>query len=327
MKINTSNKIISFISRYFLLVADVILIIVFGVCKPAFFQMRNMLDIAATASLIGIMSIGVSMVLMVSELNFGFGAEATLVAAILGWMLGEGYIGNYVLALLIALACACVIGFANSFFAVKLGVPAFIATLALSKLWDAAVNYVNGGKNMYYHTWPETFSFLGQGYIGSIPISVIAFAVVAILMWFILDKTKLGIRIQAVGNNPNCCRQVGINVKKTKTIAFVLCSLICAFSGIIASSKTGSVSVTLGSGMTLDAIAAAMLSATFMRPGRYNIQGAVVAAFLMAIIQNGCTFCGLPAAVQDLCNGAILLMAVAYIATMRKGGLPSVKVG
>lgn len=324
---NISNKTLKFISKYFLLFADIFLIVIMGIYNPRFLQIRNLLDIAATASLIGIMGMGASVVMMVGELNFGFGTEATLIAALLGWSLGAEILQSYMLALLASIVCAAIIGLTNSFFAVKLGVPAFIATLALSRVWDAAINYVNNGKTMYYLNWPKAFSVLGQGYVGPVPVSVIAFAAISIAMWFVIDKTKLGKYIQAIGNNANCCRQVGINVKKIKVIAFILCSVICAFSGIMAASKTGSVSVTLGSSMTLNAISSAMLSATFLRPGRYNVQGTVVAAFLMAIIQNSCTFCGFPLAIQDLCNGACLIIAVAYIASTREGGLPSVKVG
>ncbi len=321
------HKSLNYISKYFLLFADILLIFLLGAFKPRFWQMTNLIDIAATASIIGIMGIGASIVMMVGEMSFGFGAEATLIAAILGGILGKEYIPIYLVAFLIAILFACVVGVINSYFAVILGVPAFIATLALSKLWDAAVTYVNEGRTMYYQNWPDAFRILGQGYIGKIPVSVIVFIIVAIAMWFLVDKTKLGSHIQAVGNNASCCRQMGINVTKIKIFSFVLCSAICGFSGILAASKTGSVAVNLGSGMLLNAIAAAMLSATFLRPGRYNIQGTVAAAFLMAIIKNGCTFYGFPDAVQDIFNGVILLVAVSYIAVTRKEGLPSVKVG
>ena len=77
----------------------------------------------------------------------------------------------------------------------------------------------------------------------------------------------------------------------------------------------------------MDAMASAMLGATFLRPGRYNIQGTVVAALLTAIISNGITFCGYPDYIKDIINGIILIIAVGYIAMTRKEGLPSVKMG
>ena len=114
---------------------------------------------------------------------------------------------------------------------------------------------------------------------------------------------------------------------KIKIIAFIICSLVCGFAGIMASSKTSNVMNTLGSGIMMDAMASAMLGATFLRPGRYNVQGTVVAAVLTAIISNGITFCAYPDYVQNIVNGIILLLAVGYIAMTRKEGLPSVKMG
>ena len=133
--------------------------------------------------------------------------------------------------------------------------------------------------------------------------------------------------IQAVGNNPNCCKQVGINVRRIKIIAFIMCSVVCGFAGILSASKTNNVMFTLGSGIMMDAMASAMLGATFLRPGRYNIQGTVVAALLTAIISNGITFSGYPDYIKDIINGIILIIAVGYIAMTRKEGLPSVKMG
>ena len=155
----------------------------------------------------------------------------------------------------------------------------------------------------------------------------LVFILLAVVLWFIMDKTKLGTYIQAVGNNPNCCKQVGINVRRIKIIAFIMCSVVCGFAGILSASKTNNVMFTLGSGIMMDAMASAMLGATFLRPGRYNIQGTVVAALLTAIISNGITFCGYPDYIKDIINGIILIVAVGYIAMTRKEGLPSVKMG
>ncbi len=323
----TKGKAGETVTKYFLLIADVLLIIIFGIMRPGFLQMSNLLDIVATASLVGTMGMGASIVMMVGEMNFGVGAEATLTAAMLGWILGKEYVPVYVLAVLIVLLLIGLVGVVDSYFGVILGVPAFIATLAISKINDGFVNLLTENRTMFYNNWPPQFKWIGQGKIGPIPVSAVVFAVIAFLLWFMMDKTRLGAYIQAVGNNQTCCRQVGINVRKIKIIAFIICSLVCGFAGIMAAFKTSNVMSTLGSGIMMDAMASAMLGATFLRPGRYNIQGTVVAALLTAIISNGITFCGYPDYIQNIVNGIILLIAVGYIAMTRKEGLPSVKMG
>lgn len=315
------------VTKYFLLIADVVLIAFFGIMRPGFLQVGNLLDILSTAALVGTMGLGASIVMTVGEMNFGVGAEATLTAAMLGWILGKGNVSVYIIGVLLVLLMAALMGVIDSCFGVIIGVPAFIATLAISKINDGFVNLLTEGKTMFYSNWPPAFKWLGQGYIGPIPVLALIFVIIALLLWFLMDKTRLGAHIQAVGNNKNCCKQVGINVTKIKIIAFIICSLVCGFAGIMASSKTSNVMNTLGSGIMMDAMASAMLGATFLRPGRYNVQGTVVAAVLTAIISNGITFCAYPDYVQNIVNGIILLLAVGYIAMTRKEGLPSVKMG
>ena len=315
------------ITKYFLLIADVLLLILFGIIEPGFFKLNNLMDIVSTAALVGTMGMGASIVMTVGEMNFGVGAEATLAAAVLGWVLGKGNVPVYIIGVFIALLVIGLIGVVNSYFGVILGVPAFIATLAISKINDGFVNLLTEGKTMYYNNWPEAFKFLGQGKIGPFPVLSLVLILLAFILWFMMDKTKLGTYIQAVGNNANCCKQVGINVRKVKIIAFIICSLVCGLAGILACSKTVNVMSTAGSGIMMDAMASAMLGATFLRPGRFNIQGTVVAALLTAIITNGIIFCGYPDYIKDIINGIILIIAVGYIAMTRNEGLPSVKMG
>lgn len=315
------------VAKYFLLIADVLLLLFFGIMRPGFWQISNFMDIVATAALVGVMGMGASIVMMVGDMNFGVGAEATLTATMLGWLLGKGFIHSYVLGVFLALLLIAFMGVIDSYFGVILGVPAFIATLAISKINDGIVTHLTDSKTMFYSSWPASFKYLGQARLGPVPVMALVFILLAVVLWFIMDKTKLGTYIQAVGNNPNCCKQVGINVRRIKIIAFIMCSVVCGFAGILSASKTNNVMFTLGSGIMMDAMASAMLGATFLRPGRYNIQGTVVAALLTAIISNGITFCGYPDYIKDIINGIILIIAVGYIAMTRKEGLPSVKMG
>lgn len=324
---NKKRKTGETITKYFLLIADILLLIMFSVLRPGFLQIGNLLDIVAMAALTGTMGMGASIVMTVGEMNFGVGAEATLAAATLGWMLGKEKVSIYIVGVLIALLIIGFVGVIDSYFGVILGVPAFIATLAISKINDGIINWLTEGRTMFYNNWPPVFKWLGQGHIGPVPVLAVTFIILTIVLWFLMDKTKLGSHIQAVGANKNCCKQVGINVRRIKIIAFVICSLVCGFAGIMAASKTSNVMSTLGSGIMMDAMASAMLGATFLRPGRYNIQGTVVAALLTAIISNGITFCAYPDYIQNIVNGIILLIAVGYIAMTRKEGLPSVKMG
>lgn len=315
------------VTKYFLLIATFLVAVLFGILEPKFLNPGNLLNIVSTASLVGTMALGATVIMSVGEMNFGIGAEATLTAAVLGFVLQEKMVTSYILALIMAMVAVLLVGCVNSLVAVKIGVPAFIATLAISKVNDGFVNILTEGKSMFSTNWPKAFTFIGGGSTFGIPNLTIAFIMIVLLMWLLMDKSRLGRHICAVGQNPIACKQVGINVVKIKITAFLICSTLAGIGGILACSKTNNVRSTLGSGIMMDAMSAAMLGATFLRPGRFNVQGTVVAAVLVSLISNGITSTGAPDFIKDVVQGVILIIAVGYIALTREDGLPSVKMG
>lgn len=321
------SRIETFISKYFLLIALFILFIIFSIAQPRFLKFSNVMDIVSSSSLVGIMALGATIIMSVGEMNFALGAEATLIAGILGFLLQEQIIPWYFIAVLVVLLIAVLIGMLNSVFAVRLGVPAFVATIAISKIHDGMYSLVSGNKTMFSKNWPEQYKLLGQGYVGPVPILVLIFLAVGISCWLLMDKTKLGRHICAVGQNSVACKQVGINVRRVKVIAFLLCSSLAGFAGILSSSRNFNVMTTLGSSMMMNAMSAAMLGATFLRPGRFNVQGTVVAALLVSVISNGLLMLQSPDYLKDIIQGIIMILAVGYIALTRPEGLPSVKMG
>ena len=122
---------------------------------------------------------------------------------------------------------------------------------------------------------------------GILPIAVIVFLGIAIVIHVVYEKTRFGRHLYAVGSNPTAANNVGISVPGMRVCAFVISSVLCGFAGMIAASYNNSVSLTMGAELMLPAIAATMLSATFLQIGKYNVPGTVLAAILMIVIQNG----------------------------------------
>jgi ribose/xylose/arabinose/galactoside ABC-type transport system permease subunit len=131
----------------------------------------------------------------------------------------------------------------------------------------------------------------------------------------------------AVGANRSASEQVGIKVNYIKIFGFLLSSAVAAFAGILMASREYKVWPSMGSDKLMTAVAIAMLSATFLRPGRFNIQGVLVAALFVTMIENGVRLVGAPFEVRYLAEGLTFLFAVGFIARTRKGGLPAVQFG
>lgn len=315
---------LSEIPRFFLLIATVLIFFIFYLLAPKFLTFANFMNILASACITAMLAFAALVGMSCGEMNFAVGSQATLSAAVVGALMSiKGF--PYIPALLIGLGASMLLGYLGIGLTIKFGVPSFIATLGLSTIADGTIKYLTDNKYMFSNNWGDDFMFLGRAYVGPVPVSVIAFAVLSIAAWILVDKTMLGRHIFAVGANSTACRQVGINNNKIKIIAFLISSAFAGMGGIIECGQIAAVSPTMGSDIMMNAIAAAMLSATFLRPGRYNVQGTVIAAILMIIIQNGMLSIGAPNYTRDIIQGAILLFAVGFIALTRKEGLPAVK--
>jgi len=330
MKINNLEKKIAiknFFAKYFLLIAIFFISIFFGLKEPAFYRIDNLLDIIRSGTIIGLMSIGITYSLIAGEFDFSIGAMATFSACIAGKLLAYPNFNSFLLVIFIALVLSCVIGLINAFNTVVIGVPAFIATLGLSILLGGVTKYITGGGVLYSLSWPKTFFLLGQGRIFKvIPISVIVFFLGFLFAWAYTERTKTGRYMYAVGANPDTASHVGINVKKIKTIAFVFSSFFAGFGGIILGSTLGSITPGMGEGNLLSAISAAMLGATFLRPGTLNMTGTVIGALLLAVITNGLTMIGASFYMKDIIQGFILLISIGVIATIKEGKLSGVSI-
>lgn len=326
-KVDKKFDIKNFLGKYFLLMAILFVSLIFSLKEPAFRQTNNLLDIIRSGSIIGLMGIGITYALMSGEFDLSIGAVATFSAIITGRLLADPNFNNILLAIFIALVIACIVGLFNAFNTLVIGIPSFIATLGLLTLLNGVTKYITGGGVFYSLDWPLTFVLLGQGMIGeTIPISAIIFLLVFLFAWNHTERTKTGRYILAVGANPVACLHIGINVRKSKTIAFVFSSFFAGFAGIIQVSMLGSITPGMGDGNLLPAISAALLGATFFKPGIPNIPGSVIGAILLAVIANGLTMIGASFFMKDVIQGLILLIAVGIIATVKEGTLAKIDI-
>jgi len=318
-RVDIKFHIKDFFSRYFLILAILFASILFGLAEPAFREIYNVLDIFRSAAVIGIMGIGLSYSLMAGEFDLSIGAVATFAATIMGKLLAYSNFNNYLLAVFITLVIACIFGLFNAFNNLVVRIPSFIATLASLTLLNGIVKYATGGGVFYSINWHPIYFLLGQGMIVKIiPIPSMAFLLAFFLAWNHTERTKTGRYIFAVGSNQVACLHIGISVKKYKTIAFVCSSFFAGFAGIIQGSMLGSITPGMGDGNLMPAISAAMLGATFLKPGIHNMPGTVVGAQLLAVISNGLTMVGASFYMKDIVQGIVLLIAVGIIAIIKK---------
>jgi ribose transport system permease protein len=220
-----------------------------------------------------------------------------------GWLLG------IIVALLVGLA----VGAVNSLIVVRLHVDSFIGTLGMSSILLAGTEWITGGSQIANGVSP-TFTKIGQNQLFGLPLPVFYMIALAIVLWWLLEYTPAGRYLYGIGGNPQAARLAGIRTGRITTSAFLLSGLVAAFAGVILASQLGSASPDVGGPYLLPAFSAVFLGATQVFPGRVNVPGTLIAIFLLATGVKGLQLAGAPSYINDLFNGAALIIAVALAA-------------
>lgn len=164
---------------------------------------------------------------------------------------------------------------------------------------------------------------LGNGAVIGIPTPVVLMAVVYALIWFLLERTKFGRHVYAVGGNPEAARLAGINVKSTLLWVYTISGMVVGLAGLIFSARVLSAQPTAGNGYELDAIAAVVLGGTSLSGGRGRVLGTLVGALIIGVLTNGLVLMNVPFFYQLIVKGIVIVLAVALDSLRRLGSSQS----
>ena len=225
-------------------------------------------------------------------------------------------------AVVLTLGVLACVGLYNAFLHVKIGIPAFIATLGTSYLVKGIAKALTGSKNVNnLPEWPDVFTFMGQGYLfGVIPMPVIILVIVGAVVLFYTEYTRAGKYLYAVGSNPTACDYIGIDGKMQKIKGFFITALLCGLAGIMQGSQMNAASPTLGENMFVPALTTVFLGATYGKIGVFNVPGTLVGAVLYALINQGLLMITSELWLKDYVQGGMLLFALVMVIVIRKVG-------
>jgi ribose transport system permease protein len=198
-------------------------------------------------------------------------------------------------------------GAVNSGLVAFAGAPSFIATLAIGTA-VTGVEYLISDKQTIYTGIPDSFISLGQGEIAGIDTPVIIAVAVLLLGYVLLERSKSGRRMRAIGGNVEAARLAGIRVRRLRSVGFVIVGAAAAGTGLLMSATAASYTPSVAAGLLLPAYAAVFLGATVA--GRFSILGTGVGILFLGIIQNGLILLGLADAWINIVQGTILAFAV-----------------
>ena len=311
-KIRTKGKLLASLKeRMGLLVSMAVLIVIFSLTSEHFLTKDNISNLLLSISLLGIVSFGMTPVIISGGFDLAAGAEMGLVGVVLGSMMHNGV--SAIWAVLAALAIGFTVGVINGFCISRLHIIPLITTLG-TQIIIQGISYVysKGLSFGIFNTTPEfpSFGFWGRGKLFQIPVPVILMFAVFAVMSFVLNKTVFGRNIYAVGGNPEAAHVSGIKTDKVIFWNYVMMGLISAFAGIILASKLAAGTPTAGTGYELNAVCAVVLGGASPSGGKGKVSNTLLAVIVLGILSNGFVLLGLSTYVQNIARGCILLVSV-----------------
>lgn len=303
-----NKKAVNYIQDLGALIALILLIVVIGIISPEFRTVGNFLSLLRQSSINGFIAFGMTCVILTGGIDLSVGSVLALSTALCAGFISKGMpVGA---AMLLALAIGTGLGLVSGLLVTKGRLQPFIATLITMTVYRGLTLIYMGGKPISNLGDSFTLKVVGKGNFYHIPIPVILFILIFIVFLFILEKTTLGRRIYATGSNWKSAKLAGVNVDRTKLVAYAISGGMAALSGLILLSRLGSAQPILGEGYELDAIAAVALGGTSMNGGRGKVWGTFVGVLIIAVLNNGLNILGVSSYYQDVVKGIVILIAV-----------------
>lgn len=301
---------LGFFARYATILGLVAMIAAFAVLSPrAFPTVNNFTNVLNQASLAMIIAAGLTLAVVVGELDLSIGFAASLHGILVTGLIVSNKM-PIPAAVLIVLAAGALIGLVNGLIVTKIRVNSVIATLGIGTILTGLAFAYSAGVPIVAGV-PESFLQLSLGrWLFGIPNNIVVMALVMGGLWVLVERTALGQEIQAVGGNPAAARFAGIDVDRVKILGFVISGACAALTGILLASRLGSGTASAADSYLLTAFAAVFLGSATLRDGEFHVLGTLVGALIIAFGFNGLNIFGAPTFSQYMLQGTILIVAV-----------------
>jgi ribose/xylose/arabinose/galactoside ABC-type transport system permease subunit len=313
---------LALVKRYPMELIFLVLVAVLVATAPGFDTTGNLLNVLRTVSMLGIIAFGMTAVIVAGEIDLSVGSGVALAGCIVAWFAGaySETLGAGIAILIgsaAAIAVGCLTGTVTGKIRQWFNVPTFITTLAMFTALRGAANLITGGFPLA--TFPSWFEYFGGGYLLGIPFPVYVFAATFFAMHFLMNNTRFGRAIYAVGGNMEAARLSGIDIWFVKTMTLAITGGLTAVSGILIASQIGSGTGTTATGMELDVIAAVIIGGTSLFGGKGRIWGTLIGVLFLGSISNGMTLLNVSEYWQYVVRGAIILGAVLLNQILERG--------
>ncbi|MCA9951088.1 MAG: ABC transporter permease [Anaerolineales bacterium] len=307
---NTKQTMTNFFKRWEFLLVVLIAVVTFVNIQltPYFLDTRNLMRATSDFMELGLMMLPMVFIIISGNIDLSVASTMAMCASLMGWLYMQGT--NIWVAVMAALLLGLLAGLLNGYLIAKVKLPSLVVTLGTFALYRGMAFVLLGDQAA--RGYPEAFTFLGQGTLGSIrfPFSAVLFIIAAIIFGLILHKMSFGRYLYVIGNNEDAGFYSGINVARTKLIIFMLSGFMSALAGIVLAARFGSTRPDIGTGLELAVITAVVLGGVSISGGTGTMIGAILSLILIGEMRFGMGLINVPGQGQNIVIGLMLILSI-----------------
>lgn len=315
------EKSLDFIFKFGSLIVIALVILFFSMWDEHFFTYANLSDILRSISIVTFVAIGVTFSLTVDGFDLSVGSTVSLTtvvtAAFMVW-----YEQPVAVVIIVALLIGAIVGLLNALLIVKIRIPDMLATLAVMYIVGGIHKTYTKGYSIYNNMpmpdgstapgkFSESFLWLGQGKLLSVPVPVVLMVIAVIAVHLFFKYTRWGRQMYTTGGNEEAARLSGVRVRRIRTAAYVASGIFAAIGGILYAARVGTGQIDAGAPMMMESVAAVFIGYSVLGAGRPNVIGTFFGAILIGVLLNGMTMMKVQYYANDIIKGVVLVLALA----------------
>ncbi len=298
------------------LIGLALLCVAFSLSSPVFLSLRNALNVIDQVTVIGILSVGMTAVIVIGGIDLSVGAVLALCTMTMGWTFRDSGL-PFALCAALGLAAAGLAGLVNGLLVTRARLPAFIATLTMMSEARGVANITTNGEQVV--GFPDWFTSLATvRHAGFLSVTVALFLALALAGFVFLRFRSGGRGLYAIGGSAEVARLAGIQVQSLTVWVYVAAGLLSGIAGVALAARLDSAQPSDGLGYELDAIAAVVVGGASLSGGVGGIGGTVIGVLIIGVLHNGLNLVGISPFVQQIVVGAVIAVAVTFDTLRRR---------
>jgi inositol transport system permease protein len=302
-----------FYGKWGTLLILVVIVVLATLFVPNFIKPQNLLNVLLQNAVVAMLAFGASFVILLGHTNVAYGSELAFIGCIdclvmIQLQQSMSPAVAAILALLVSIVVGAILGLINGYIITKFDIPAFIMTLAVTTIARGGALLLTNGTPVA--GMDDAFNWFGQGYIGPIPTSVVIMIVLFIIAWVLMNKTRFGRHVYAVGGNRNAAEASGISATGVNRKVFLLDGIFTGIAALVFMARQASGTPAGGVSYEFDAITAVVVGGTSLAGGSGNVSGTILGAFIVGIINNVQNLLHINTYWQQVVKGIVILLAV-----------------